>query len=121
MAEALGPVTNGANMIKQLPHLLQLQYHQRGRQGGACICPPLCPSWSPSCASPSSCCSINSSYGRAFKAIREDEIAAEAMGINLAKHKMLSFCISSFFAGVGGALFAMFANNAQAKACTPPP
>ena len=29
---------------------------------------------------------INSSYGRAFKAIREDEIAAEAMGINLAKH-----------------------------------
>ncbi len=45
---------------------------------------------------------INSSYGRAFKAIREDEIAAEAMGINLAKHKMLSFCISSFFAGVGG-------------------
>ena len=61
---------------------------------------------------------INSSYGRAFKAIREDEIAAEAMGINLAKHKMLSFCISSFFAGVGGALFAMFANNAQAKVYT---
>ena len=54
---------------------------------------------------------INSSYGRAFKAIREDEIAAEAMGINLAKHKMLSFCISSFFAGVGGALFAMFVNK----------
>ena len=64
---------------------------------------------------------INSSYGRAFKAIREDEIAAEAMGINLAKHKMLSFCISSFFAGVGGALFAMFVNNAQAKVYTPPP
>ena len=61
---------------------------------------------------------INSSYGRAFKAIREDEIAAEAMGINLAKHKMLSFCISSFFAGVGGALFAMFVNNAQAKVYT---
>ena len=61
---------------------------------------------------------INSSYGRAFKAIREDEIAAEAMGINLAKHKMLSFCISSFFAGVGGALFAMYASNAQAKVYT---
>lgn len=61
---------------------------------------------------------INSSYGRAFKAIREDEIAAEAMGINLAKHKMLSFVISSFFSGVGGALFAMFANNAQAKVYT---
>ena len=51
---------------------------------------------------------INSSYGRAFKAIREDEIAAEAMGINLAKHKQLSFIISSFFAGIGGALMAMF-------------
>jgi len=61
---------------------------------------------------------INSSYGRAFKSIRDDEIAAEAMGINLAKHKSLSFCISSFFAGIGGALFAMFATTAQAKTFT---
>ena len=61
---------------------------------------------------------INSTYGRAFKAIREDEIAAEAMGINLPHHKMLSFCISSFFAGVGGALFAMYASNAQAMVYT---
>ena len=38
---------------------------------------------------------INSSYGRAFKAIRDDEIAAEAMGINLFRHKMLSFVISA--------------------------
>lgn len=44
------------------------------------------------------------SYGRAFKAIREDEIAAEAMGINLFRHKMLSFTIGSFMAGVGGGL-----------------
>jgi len=51
---------------------------------------------------------VNSSYGRAFKAIREDEIAAEAMGINLYRHKQLSFCISSFFTGVGGALLAIF-------------
>ncbi len=51
---------------------------------------------------------INSSFGRAFKAIREDEIAAEAMGINLLKHKELAFVISSFFAGVGGGLLAMF-------------
>ena len=50
---------------------------------------------------------VNSSYGRAFKSIRDDEVAAEAMGINLFKHKMLSFIISSFFAGVGGALLAM--------------
>ena len=59
---------------------------------------------------------INSSYGRAFKAIRDDEIAAEAMGINLFKHKMLAFVISSFFAGVGGALLAMFQTTVQASA-----
>jgi branched-chain amino acid transport system permease protein len=51
---------------------------------------------------------INSSYGRAFKAIREDEIAAEAMGINLAHTKLQSFIASSFFAGIAGALLAMF-------------
>lgn len=54
---------------------------------------------------------INSSYGRAFKAIRDDEIAAEAMGVNLFKHKQWSFVISSFFAGIGGALLAMFQNS----------
>lgn len=59
---------------------------------------------------------INSSYGRAFKAIRDDEIAAEAMGVNLFKHKMLAFVISSFFAGVGGALLAMFQTTVQASA-----
>lgn len=48
------------------------------------------------------------SYGRSFKAIREDEIAAEAMGINLSKHKQMAFIISSFFAGIGGALLAMY-------------
>ncbi len=50
---------------------------------------------------------INSTYGRAFKAIRDDEIAAEAMGINLAHHKRLSFIISSFFCGIAGAMMAM--------------
>ena len=49
---------------------------------------------------------INSSYGRAFKAIREDDIAAEAMGINLSFHKNLSFAISSFFTAIAGGLFA---------------
>jgi len=58
---------------------------------------------------------INSSYGRAFKAIREDEIAAEAMGINVSRHKQTAFGISCFFAGVGGGLFAMFANTVQAN------
>ena len=54
---------------------------------------------------------INSSYGRAFKAIRDDEIAAEAMGVNLFKHKQMSFIVSSFFAGFGGALLAMFQSS----------
>lgn len=47
---------------------------------------------------------IKSSYGRAFKAVRDDEIAAEAMGINLFRHKLTAFMIGAFFAGVGGAL-----------------
>ncbi|HCJ56230.1 MAG TPA: branched-chain amino acid ABC transporter permease, partial [Clostridiaceae bacterium] len=47
---------------------------------------------------------INSSYGRAFKAIREDEIAAESMGVDLFKHKVLAFTIGAFFAGIGGGL-----------------
>ncbi|HHY47288.1 MAG TPA: branched-chain amino acid ABC transporter permease [Firmicutes bacterium] len=49
---------------------------------------------------------VNSSYGRAMKAIREDEVAAEAMGINLFRHKMLAFAVSAFFAGVSGGLLA---------------
>ncbi len=61
---------------------------------------------------------INSSYGRAFKAIRDDEVAAEAMGINLFKHKMLSFVISCFFAGVGCALLAMFQTTIKAQSFT---
>ncbi len=47
---------------------------------------------------------MKGSYGKAFKAIREDEIAARSMGINLFKHKVMSFTIGSFFAGVGGGL-----------------
>ncbi len=49
---------------------------------------------------------VNGSYGRAFKAIREDEIAAESMGINLYKHKVMAFVIGSFMAGIGGGLLA---------------
>ena len=49
---------------------------------------------------------MESSYGKAFKAIREDEIASRSMGINLFKHKIMSFTIGSFFAGVGGGLLA---------------
>lgn len=49
---------------------------------------------------------MRGSYGKAFKAIREDEIAAQSMGINLFKHKVLSFTFGSFLAGVGGGLLA---------------
>ena len=59
---------------------------------------------------------LNSTYGRAFKAIRDDEIAAEAMGINLFRHKKIAFVTSSFFAGIGGALLAMFQQSLQANA-----
>ncbi len=61
---------------------------------------------------------IHSTYGRAFKAIRDDEIAAEAMGINLAKHKMISFLTSSFFAGIGGAMYAMYVGSTNAAPFT---
>ncbi|MCC8079896.1 MAG: branched-chain amino acid ABC transporter permease [Oscillospiraceae bacterium] len=114
---ALGKVTNGANALKSFPTfsdfnitnadgevILRLSTFFPFLIAGACIVVI--------------CMLINSSYGRAFKAIRENEIAAEAMGINLAHHKRLSFMISSFFAGVGGALFAMFATQAQAKTFT---
>ncbi len=49
-----------------------------------------------------------SSYGRAILSVREDEVAAEAMGINVAHYKVVAFVISSFFAGVAGALFAHY-------------
>lgn len=49
---------------------------------------------------------INSSYGRAMKAIREDETAARAMGVDPFKHLLLAFLVSAFFSGVGGGLLA---------------
>ena len=47
-------------------------------------------------------------HGLAFLAIREDEIAAEAMGINTTRYKVLAFVLSAFFTGVAGALFAHY-------------
>ena len=115
--DKLGRITNGANALKSFPTfssfnikdasgavVLRLSTFVAFLLAAICIALILL--------------LINSSYGRAFKAIREDEVAAEAMGINLAKHKRLSFCISSFFAGVGGGMFAMYANQAQAKVFT---
>lgn len=48
---------------------------------------------------------VNSSYGRAIISVREDEIAAELMGINTTKYKVLAFVIGAGFAGLAGALY----------------
>ena len=115
--DTLGPVTNGANALKNFPTFTNFNIQNANGEtvlrlstfvafllSGICIAIVVL--------------LINSTYGRAFKAIRDDEVAAEAMGINLSKHKRLSFVISSFFAGVGGGLFAMYANQAQARTFT---
>ena len=113
----LGRITNGANALKNYPTLSNFNITNADGQivlrlstFAAFAIAALC-IWLIVLL-------INSSYGRAFKAIREDEVAAEAMGIDLARHKRMSFVISSFFAGVGGALLAMFMNQVQAKTFT---
>jgi branched-chain amino acid transport system permease protein len=53
-------------------------------------------------------CLVNSTYGRGFLAVRDDEIAAEAMGINTTKYKVLAFVIGAFFAGIAGGLYAHY-------------
>ena len=50
----------------------------------------------------------NSRVGQAFAAIREDEIAASAMGINVSYYKLLAFVLSAFFAGLAGSLLAHY-------------
>ena len=51
---------------------------------------------------------VNSDIGRSLISIREDELAAEAMGINTTRYKVLAFVISSAFAGIAGSLFGHF-------------
>ena len=102
--EVLGPITNGANILSGFTDLNHIYIPFTKITipptffvmllSGVCIAVVLL--------------LINSSFGRAFKAIRDDEIAAEAMGINLFRHKEMSFVISSFFAGISGALLAMY-------------
>lgn len=53
---------------------------------------------------------VRSAHGRAFLSVREDEIAAQAMGIDTTKTKVRAFVLSSFFAGVAGSIFAHYAN-----------
>ncbi len=49
-----------------------------------------------------------SSSGRAFLSIREDEVAAQAMGVNITRYKVRAFVLASFLAGVAGGLYAMY-------------
>lgn len=51
---------------------------------------------------------MKSTYGRGFIAVKDDEIAAEAMGINTTKFKVTAFIIGAFFAGVAGGLYSHF-------------
>lgn len=97
--DKLGVITNGSNLLRKYPVFKSVVFYFA--VAGICIAIIVL--------------LINSTYGRAFKAIRDDEVAAEAMGINLAKHKQLSFVISSFFAGISGALLAMFQTTIQAS------
>ena len=96
--EGLGPLTNGSNLLRRFPTFQSVLYPF----AAAALCIGVI------------VLLINSTYGRAFKAIRDDEVAAEAMGINLFFHKQLSFVMSSFFAGIGGALLAMYQGSIQA-------
>ena len=88
----LGPITNGSNLLKSYPTFNKATPYVIIAGLMIALIVLL----------------INSTYGRAFKAIRDDEVAAEAMGINLARHKRMSFIISSFFAGIGGGMMAMY-------------
>lgn len=99
MWDKLGPITNGSNLLRNFPSFHSVLFPFV--VSGICIAVIVL--------------LINSTYGRAFKAIRDDEIAAEAMGINLAHHKRMAFVISSFFAGVSGGLLAMYQTSIQAN------
>ena len=56
---------------------------------------------------------LRSKHGRAISSIRDNEIAARAMGIDVTKYKLLVFTISSFFAGIGGVLFSYTQSRVQ--------
>ena len=113
----LGPITNGSNMLRSFPTFND--FNITDAQGNVTVyLSTLIPFLMSGVCILLIVLLIHSSYGRAFKAIRDDEVAAEAMGINLAHHKRLAFCISSFFAGVGGAMLAMYQTTVQAKSFT---
>ncbi|MBE5801020.1 MAG: branched-chain amino acid ABC transporter permease [Clostridiales bacterium] len=115
--DKLGVLTNGSNLLREYPTFSD--FNIRGADGEVTLyLSTLVPFIIAGVCIALIVLLLRSSYGRAFMAIRDDEIAAEAMGINLAKHKQIAFCTSSFFAGIGGAMLAMYQNTVQAKAFT---
>ena len=108
----LGPLTNGSNRLKSFARISTFKLDLGGTTLSFSTFVPV---FIATVSIGLIVLLVNSTYGRAFKAIRDDEIAAEAMGIDLAKHKMLSFCISCFFAGIAGACMAMVLSIAQAS------
>ncbi len=59
---------------------------------------------------------VRSRIGRAFVAIRDQDIAAEIIGINIFRYKLLAFAISSFYAGVCGVLYTYYFGIANYEA-----
>jgi branched-chain amino acid transport system permease protein len=53
-------------------------------------------------------CMVNSTYGRGFIAVHDDEVAAEAMGLNTTKYKIIAFIVGAFFAGIAGGIYGHF-------------
>ena len=51
---------------------------------------------------------VHSTYGRGFIAVSDDEVAAEAMGINTTRYKIIAFVVGAFFAGAAGGIYAHF-------------
>lgn len=56
---------------------------------------------------------MHSKHGRAITAIRDNEIAARAMGVNVTRYKLIAFIISAFFAGIAGVLYSFSQNRVQ--------
>lgn len=104
--DRLGPVTNGANALKSFPTFSSFNIENANGEVVLRLS-TFVPFLLVAVCIGIMVLLINSTYGRAFKAIREDEIAAEAMGINLARHKQMSFAIGAFFAAIGGGLLAV--------------
>lgn len=95
----LQPLTNGAMGLKGIPEYTNLYWSWGAAIVTIFVVKRL----------------IDSSYGRAMKAIRDDEVAAEALGVNLFKHKIMAFAVSAFFIGVAGALFSNLISTIDPK------